>query len=199
MALLPLNLRPLACTHDWVARVAEPGARYVDATAGNGHDTVFLAGLAGEGGRVDAFDVQPAAIATARRAVEAAGYAGRVEFHTCSHARMAEVVPGELRAVMFNLGYLPGGDKGITTTAAETLPALETAFHLLAPGGLLTVMCYPGHDGGREECAAVCDAWAGLPLRKGLVCRMQSFNGAPDAPFLLAIQKHPSSHSPSFL
>lgn len=189
MSLFPLTLRPLVCAHDWVSRVAGPGARVVDATAGNGRDTVFLAELVGDGGKVDAFDIQRSAIAASRRAVEAAGFADRVEFHACSHARMAEFVPGGLRAVMFNLGYLPGGDKKVTTTASETLPALEAAFDLLAAGGLMTIMCYPGHDGGREECDAVCAACASLPPAQCLVCKVQSFNGAPDAPFLLALHK----------
>lgn len=189
MALPSLNLRPLACAHDWVARAVQPGARVVDATAGNGHDTLFLAELVGEGGLVYAFDIQPAAIASTRRAVEDAGYSERVELHTCSHARMAEVVPGGILAAMFNLGYLPGGDKCVTTTPAETLPALETAFRLLAPGGLLAVMCYPGHAGGREECDAVCAAWSHLPQNEGLAYLLQSWNGTPDAPFLLAVQK----------
>lgn len=185
----PLSLRPLDCAHDWVRRVVRPGARVVDATAGNGHDTVFLAGLVGESGRVSAFDIQPVALARTRLALEAAGLAERVELHACSHARMAAFVPGGISAAMFNLGYLPGGDKSLTTNTVETLPALDAAFGLLAGGGLLTIMCYPGHDGGRDECDAVCAAWARLPLDQGLVCRVQSFNGAPDAPFLLAVQK----------
>ncbi len=190
MASLPLfALRPLAVAHDWVRRTVRPGARVVDATAGNGHDTLFLAELVGEGGRVDAFDIQPEAIRATCRAAEAAGLRDRVEPHACSHARMAEFVPRGLEAAMFNLGYLPGGDKSVTTTIEETLPALRAAFELLGPGGLLTVMCYPGHAGGREECDAVKDAWAALPIDKGLVCVLDSLNGAANAPFLLGVQK----------
>lgn len=183
------TLRPLSIAHDWVRAAVRPGARVVDATAGNGRDTLFLAELVGEGGMVYAFDIQPEAIENTRRAAEAAGLLDRIELHACSHARLSEFAPRGLEAAMFNLGYLPGGDKSITTTVEETLPALEAAFAQLEPGGILTVMCYPGHEGGRGECEAVERAWSALPIDEGLVCTLRSLNGADDAPFLMGVQK----------
>lgn len=132
----------------------------IDATAGNGYDTVFLAGAVGAGGRVLAFDIQAEAIAAARMRVLAAGYEGRVEFIEASHGVLANhVEPGGAAAVMFNLGYFPGGDPAVITRTQETLRALEAARHSLRPGGVLTVVCYPGHTGGDEEAAAVL-SWA---------------------------------------
>lgn len=147
--------RPTQQAHEIVREVVGAGETGVDATAGNGHDTLFLADLVGEGGRVVAFDVQQAAIESTRRRLEEAGLAGRVDLWCESHAGMVARVESGVAAVMFNLGYLPGGDHARITRTEETLRALEAAAGLLRPGGVLTVVCYPGHAGGDEEAAAV--------------------------------------------
>lgn len=104
--------RPMTCTHDWISRVVLPGDTVVDATAGNGHDTVFLARLAGPSGQVHAFDVQEEAIRATRERLEKEGLlTSAVHLHLASHDRLAELVTGPVKAVVFNLGYLPGGDK----------------------------------------------------------------------------------------
>jgi ubiquinone/menaquinone biosynthesis C-methylase UbiE len=140
---------------DWI----RPGDTVIDATAGNGHDTVFLAERVGPTGKVLAFDVQDAAIAASRLRVEEAGTAARVEFHRCSHALMGKFAEaGSVAAIMFNLGYLPGEDHDLTTTTSGTLSALEAAGRLLRPGGFLSVICYPGHEGGMEEACSV-ESW----------------------------------------
>jgi ubiquinone/menaquinone biosynthesis C-methylase UbiE len=147
--------------------VIVPGDLVVDATAGNGYDTVFLAEAVGEGGRVLAFDVQACALAAARGRVADAGVAARVDFHHESHANMAErAEAGRVAAVMWNLGYLPGGDHGVITSAAETLRGLEAAARVLKPGGWLTVLCYPGHAGGDEETSEVME-WLQDKARNG--------------------------------
>ncbi len=146
--------------HLEASAVLAEGDLAIDATAGNGHDTVFLAARVGESGRVLAFDIQAAAIASARSRVEAAGFGGRVRFFEMSHAKMAEhSAPGSVAAILFNLGYLPGGDHRLITRAEETLHALDAALALLKPGGLLSIVCYPGHPGGDAEGEAVI-AWA---------------------------------------
>lgn len=180
-------LRPLACAHDWVERVLVPGDSAVDATAGNGYDTLFLARLVGDEGHVHAFDVQAAALEETGRRLKREGCESRVSLHECSHARMREAVPGGVKAVMFNLGYLPGSDHAVKTVKEETLPAVQAALELLLPGGVLTVMCYPGHEGGREECAAVSELLESLPLPQWRVVRLSSANGSPDAAFLMAV------------
>lgn len=147
--------RPTQQAHEVVREVVQAGETVVDATAGNGHDTLFLAGLVGERGRVVAFDVQQAAIESTRRRLEEAGVAGRIELWCESHAGMVARVESGVAAVMFNLGYLPGGDQTRITRTDETLRALGAAVGLLRPGGVLTVVCYPGHEGGDEEASAV--------------------------------------------
>lgn len=138
--------------HQFLAEVVKPGETVVDATAGNGHDTVVLARWVGPTGRVVAFDVQPIALETTSMAIEDNS---NVRFVLADHARIAEFVEGPIAAVTFNLGYLPGGDQQITTQAESTVAALTSATNLLRPGGLITVICYVGHPAGQDETAAV--------------------------------------------
>jgi predicted methyltransferase len=142
--------------HDLVTRFVREGDHVVDATVGNGHDTRFLASLVGAAGRVDGFDIQSGAIeATAR---ELHGLP-QVNLHCLGHEHLREVVPGPVAAVMFNLGYLPSGDKTLVTRPDTTLAALDAAWELLkAPGGILSVVVYPGHAGGSDESLLV-EAW----------------------------------------
>lgn len=141
-----------------VRDVLREGDWAVDATAGNGHDTVFLAGIVGPTGRVFGFDVQEAAVHAA--SVRLSGLP-QVSLIHCGHELLAERLPpdaqGRIAAVMFNLGYLPGGSKAVTTCAETTLAALYQALVLLKPGGIVTLVLYPGHPGGREEANAVRD------------------------------------------
>ncbi len=143
-----------------------PGDVVVDATAGNGHDTLFLAQSVGPTGFVYAFDVQPEAIAETRRRLETAGW-NHVKLLLRDHAGLADEIAAEHRgriaAVTFNLGYLPGADKSQQTQAAGTCQALAAALPMLRAGGMLTVLAYIGHPGGLEEAQAVADLLKALP------------------------------------
>lgn len=149
--------------HAAIGEILAAGDLAIDATVGNGHDTLFLARAVGAGGTVYGFDIQEAALDTAYRRLQDEGLAGRVSLYHAGHEAMAVVLPasvqGRIKAVMFNLGYLPGGDKARTTGIHTTLAALEQARSLLAPGGAISVLAYTGHPGGREEAEAV-KAWA---------------------------------------
>jgi predicted methyltransferase len=149
-----------------VAEVLGEGMPAIDATVGNGHDTLFLARQVGAAGQVYGFDVQLAALESAAARLRAAGMAEQVSLVHAGHEAMAEHLPaalrGRVRAVMFNLGYLPGSDRRCITRAASTLRALGQALDWLAPGGLLTVLAYRGHAGGAEEADAVAHWLQGL-------------------------------------
>ncbi len=150
--------RPTELAHRLLGAVVREGDRVVDATAGNGYDTVFLAERVGSGGEVIAFDVQEEAIVSAKKRVELAGFGDRVKFFTESHEEIGRRVPADSASVvMFNLGYFPGGDHERITTLQGTLAGLEAAAVVLKAGGWLSVVVYPGHPGGAEEAAAVED------------------------------------------
>ena len=177
--------RPTELVHLLLQRFLSEGDRAIDATAGNGHDTVFLARMVGATGQVLAFDVQAAAIESSRRAVKAEGFAERVDFFQESHARLADhAEPGSVAAILFNLGYLPGSDQSVITTAAETLRGLEESLRLLRPGGWLCVVCYPGHEGGNAEASAV-EAWMAARGGELRVARYGLLATLRPAPFLL--------------
>ncbi|MBM3863269.1 MAG: methyltransferase domain-containing protein [Verrucomicrobia bacterium] len=153
-----IPMRPTELAHRIVREVLCEGAHAVDATAGNGHDTCVLAEAVGASGRVTAFDVQQAAIDATRHRLASAGLLDRVDLVCDSHLHIARrVAAGNVSAVMFNLGYLPGGDHSLITRAADTDAAIVAACGLLCRGGVITVVCYPGHPGGGEEAASVAE------------------------------------------
>ena len=149
-----------------VGAVLEPGALAIDATVGNGHDTLFLATRVAPSGRVAGFDIQPQALQTTRTRLEQDGLADRVTLYPCGHQFMFDRVPadwrGRVSAVMFNLGYLPGADKRLVTRTVTTLPALRQALAVLRRGGLLSLMVYRGHAGADEEACAIAEWVSGL-------------------------------------
>ncbi|MFP4129892.1 MAG: tRNA (mnm(5)s(2)U34)-methyltransferase [Halorhodospira sp.] len=144
--------------------------RAVDATAGNGHDTAFLAERLGAAGTVLAIDVQQAALARTRQRLREAGLDARVALAQADHRQLGRLTTpawrGSVDAVMLNLGYLPGSDRSVTTTPEQTRAALDAAGELLRPGGVLSVLAYRGHTGGTEEARAV-TAWMARTAQGG--------------------------------
>ena len=160
----------------------------VDATVGNGHDTLFLADQVGPSGRVIGFDVQKAALDyTATRL----GERTHVRLVHAGHETLAAHLDGQtvkLAAVMFNLGYLPGTDRTVKTGSETTLAAVQQALALLSVGGLMTVVLYPGHAGGADEARNVL-AFA-QNLEDGFaVSRYQRINSRKPAPDLLVVER----------
>ena len=178
----------------WAAELIEPalydGARAVDATMGNGQDTLWLCQKVGEAGRVYAFDVQPEAVARTRQRLEDAGVAQRAELNCLGHERMAEVVPGPVDAVMFNLGWLPGAAHAVTTRTETTLLAVNAALGLLKPDGLLTVCVYPGHPEGTRELEALTH-WAETLDPRCFDALLRRYMNQPnDPPQLIAVKRN---------
>jgi ubiquinone/menaquinone biosynthesis C-methylase UbiE len=179
--------RPTALAQDFIKRHLLPGDCAIDATTGNGHDTHFLAECVGATGRVLAFDVQSQALVAARERV---GEMDWVELYHQSHREMDQhALEASVATVMFNLGYLPGENHELTTEATETLAALDVACRLLKPGGLLSVICYPGHPSGAVEAAAVEGWMTGLPAQGWRVAKYAALGTRRPAPFLLIAAK----------
>jgi 16S rRNA C1402 N4-methylase RsmH len=141
----------------WLDAALFHGAFAVDATVGNGYDTLFLAHRVGEQGRVLGFDVQKAALNGAAELLRFAGALRRVTLILDSHSNIGRYLPpGQVvHGAMFNLGYLPRGNRQIITRPETTLPAIEAILEHLTPRGRLTILSYRGHQGGSEECAAI--------------------------------------------
>jgi predicted methyltransferase len=166
-----------------------PGAVAVDATMGNGQDTLWLCGLVGERGRVYAFDVQREAVDRTRERLNAAGVLQRAALFCTGHERMAEMVAEPVDVVMFNLGWLPGAGHNVTTRTETTLKAVETALSLLKPDGLMTICVYPGHDEGKRELEALLK-WAGSLDPKRYDALIKCYLNQPnDPPRMIAVKR----------
>lgn len=185
MPLLPA----LAFARQLIEGRLKNGGRALDGTAGNGRDTLFLAQLAGGSGKVWAFDIQAQALSNTAGLLRENGVEERVELITASHADLADYVREPLDAAMFNFGYLPGGDKTVTTTADSSVRAMQATAALLAEGGLLTAVVYSGHPAGRAEAAAIEQWAAALPQEQYQVLHYRFTNQRNHPPQLLAIEK----------
>ena len=166
-----------------------PGARAVDATMGNGGDTLWLCERVGEDGRVYAFDVQPEAVARTRARLDEAGLGERAALFCAGHERMAELVPEPVDAVMFNLGWLPGAAHAVTTRTETTLAAAEAALTLLKPEGIVTICVYPGHAEGERELEALTRWAAALDGRRWDALLKGYLNQPKRPPQLIAIRR----------
>ena len=178
---------PLA--HFFLRERVRAGDLVVDATCGNGQDTVLLAELAGETGRVLAFDLQESAIERTRERLKDAGLDKRVELVLSGHERISEILSEPAKAFVFNLGYLPSGDRRIITTSGSTLSALGQARKLLQPSGLILISVYTGHDGGEEEWETVKGWCQALPPGEFNVWQSCQLNRGETAPFLVVVEK----------
>lgn len=181
----------LTMAQRWVSERVEPGETVIDATAGGGVDTLMLAQLTGPKGSVLAFDIQQEALdKTARRlaAFQDQHKLAKVKLIKDSHARMSSYTKGNIAAIMFNLGYFPGGDESIITEPRSTIEALQQGLELLRSGGIITCTLYPGHIGGDIEANAV-EQWASQLPHELAHCVLYRQPQRPSAPYLIAIER----------
>ena len=167
------------------------GSIAIDATCGNGFDTLFLADQVGSSGIVYGIDVQVRAIECVRQKLSEQGTLPQCRLVNDSHSNLGSIVDAEHRGrvavVMFNLGYLPFGDKAIVTTPKSTVAGLEQALTLLESGGLISVLAYPGHAGGLEESQCVGD-WIEQHATSFEAARFQD-EGNANSPILWLLTK----------
>ena len=160
MSSIPLEVSQVRLTRvaaEWVSAALPEGGFAVDATVGNGYDTLFLADRVGKGGRVLGFDVQKMALNNASELIRFAGNLDRIRLILGCHSGLSQVLIGYPRvdAAMFNLGYLPRGDHRIVTRPSTTIPAIAAVIERLSPKGRVSILAYRGHPEGPEEYEAV--------------------------------------------
>jgi predicted methyltransferase len=182
-------LKAVVFAQNLLASVITDGSTVVDATAGKGYDTAFLARLVGENGKVYAFDIQQQALSWTEERLLNAGLNRRVQLFHVGHECMLQHIEEPVQAVMFNLGYLPGVEHDVITRPDTTVKAVQAALELLIVGGMLTVVAYPGHAGGEEELQCLETYVAGLPQKQFMVIRYQILNQVNKPPLVIAIEK----------
>ena len=176
--------RPLEMAHDFLAQVITQEDIVVDATMGNGHDTLFLAKLAKQ---VYAFDIQEQSLEKTSQRLQEAGLTN-VDLLLQGHENVDQFVR-EVKAAIFNLGYLPSADKSIITQPQTTLEALDKLCHMLVKGGRIAIMIYYGHDGGDIERDAVLNYVSQLPQQEYTATIYRTLNQINNPPFLVMIEK----------
>lgn len=145
-------MNTLSLVHQQLQQFIRSGDFVIDATAGNGKDTAFLCTLVGNGGKVLAFDIQQQAVDNTKKRLQETGWQNIGTVVLDSHANMAQYAePGTVDCIVFNLGWLPGGDHAIFTHADSTIAAIKAGLELLRDGGLMCVSIYYGGASGYEE------------------------------------------------
>ncbi|MDQ0176906.1 putative methyltransferase [Bacillus chungangensis] len=174
-------------------KAAAPGDIVIDATIGNGHDTCFLAELVGEQGHVYGFDIQAEAIQQTTKKLAASGLLERVTLFQQGHETVLEVLPsdvhGKLAGAIFNLGYLPGGNKSIVTLPHTTISALLKILSILKTAGIVVLVIYPGHDEGQNERDVLLEEVKNIDQQQFHVLQYQFINQKNNPPFVIAIEK----------
>lgn len=176
--------------HLYLQQTINDGDRVVDATAGNGLDTLFLAGLVGTKGHVYAFDIQSEALTITKNKLSESGFGERVTLICDGHEKLDFYIKEQVAAVIYNLGFLPGGDRDKTTRTETTLSSLGKALPLLKEGGLVVLVLYPGHREGKNEKDLLLKYCCKLSPRAYNVLYLRLINQPNDPPELVVIQRN---------
>lgn len=164
----------------------------IDATCGNGNDTLFLSNLVGNNGHVYAFDIQKQAIESTKAKLQEHHKENITYIHD-SHANLSsyisEDLKGKIGGAVFNLGYLPRSDKKIVTKGDTTVSAIEQLLEYIRTKGLIVIVIYHGHDGGKDEKNAVLSYVKQLDQKDFSVIRYGFINQVNNPPFVIAIEK----------
>lgn len=181
----------LTFSHTLLSNTINPGDSVIDATVGNGKDTVLLAKLVGSLGKVYGFDIQEQAIQKTKEKLLLTGLLPQVELHRQGHETVGNFLDDQtlIGGAIFNLGYLPKSDKSIITKSDTTLKAISAILPKLRVGALMVIVVYYGHEGGQEEKDAVLDFVTKLPQTEYAVLKYGFINQKNQPPFVLAIEK----------
>ena len=168
----------------------QEGDLCVDATMGHGNDTLLLSRLCGETGQVLAFDIQPVALEHRRDRLKHENSPENYTLILDSQSHMKEYVREKtVSCIVFNFGYLPGGDHTLATQASSSIQALEQGLSLLKKGGILSLCIYSGGDSGFSERDAIFDWLKKLDPKKFLVIKSDYYNRPNNAPVPVLVIK----------
>lgn len=184
------NLQATEWCRLFISRQVKPGDLCIDATAGNGHDTELLCRLAGEQGTVLAFDIQKQALEHTKERLLKGGLLRQARLISDGHEHMGQYAEKEtVSCIVFNFGYLPGGDHQLATRLSTSLEAVTCALQLLKKGGLMSLCIYSGGDTGYEERDGLLAFLKGLDSRKYLVIRCEYYNRGKNPPLPVLVIK----------
>lgn len=173
----------------YIKDIINEGDVVVDATMGNGYDTLYLAQKVGKSGKVYAFDVQEEAIKSTSKKIEREGFNSSVELILDGHQNMDSYVKEEVSCILFNLGYLPRAKHQIITKSDTTITAIEKGLKLLKPNGVMSIAIYSGHEGGMDEKEAVYEYTSKLDQNYFNVLSTKFINQINNPPELILIEK----------
>ena len=184
-------LQATGLTHYLLTKFLSKGQKVIDATAGNGHDTLFLAQSVGPLGLVYAFDIQERALQATQKVLEKNNCLQQVKLILAGHEKINNFVQEPVQAIIYNLGYLPGSNKEIITQGETTLLSLQQGMKLLNSGGIIAVTVYPGHPGGRKEADLIDKYVISLSVQTWQVMKWNRVNGnTAKSPYVLFIYKN---------
>lgn len=177
-------------SHEIVKKIIRNGDIAIDATAGNGHDTALLANLVGIEGKVYSFDIQQKALHKTKERLEKLGLLERVKLINDGHQNLDKYVKENVKTVMFNLGYLPGGDHSIGTQGNTTIEAIKKSMLLIPVGGVISIVVYCGGDSGFDEKNSVLEFVKTLDSKMFSVMQLEYVNQVNCPPILICIEKY---------
>ena len=154
----------------------------IDATLGNGYDTDFLSK---KFTKVYSFEIQEEAC----RNYSERKNKNVIVINNSHHLLKRYITEESVDCVMYNLGFLPGGNKEITTMSETSLSSIIEGLKLLNNGGLMTICLYRGHDEGKEEENVIIPYLKELPKSKFGVMYHEFLNRSEDAPILIVIER----------
>jgi hypothetical protein len=175
--------------HDFIERQVRPRDICIDATAGNGKDTEFLCSLTGEKGKVYAFDIQEKALKKTKERLEAVGMTAELILDGHEYMEKYVLEVGMVSCIVFNFGYLPGGDHTVATKAETSVAAIQSGLSLLRKGGLMSLCIYSGGDTGNQEKEAILGFLKTLDTKQYLVIVSAYFNRSNHPPVPVQIRK----------
>lgn len=161
----------------------------LDATVGNGNDTIKLSQKVGKTGKVYAFDVQKIAIDITREKLLKSDLFYQTVLINDSHTNVDKYINEKIAFGIYNLGYLPGSNKDITTISSTTIESIGKTLNLLKENGIIVIVSYINHDGGYEEYKSVRSYLSSQDQKKYNVFELSFINQINNPPRLFCIEK----------